>query len=68
MSNEELGIEGQPVAIVFGNELEGVREDVMELCDGFLEIPQTGTKHSLNVSCAAAIVIWEMFKQLRVNS
>jgi len=68
MSNEELGIEGQPVAIVFGNELEGVREDVMELCDSFLEIPQTGTKHSLNVSCAAAIVIWEMFKQLRVNS
>ena len=55
----------KPMAIVFGNEIEGVQEEVMELCDGYLEIPQGGTKHSLNVSCAAAIVIWEMFKQLR---
>ena len=55
----------KPVAIVFGNEIEGVQEEVMELCDGYLEIPQGGTKHSLNVSCAAAIVIWELFKQLR---
>ncbi len=68
MRNGELGIEGQSVAIVLGNELEGVQEEVMELCDGYLEIPQAGTKHSLNVSCAAAIVIWEMFKQLRVKS
>ena len=57
----------QPVAIVFGNEIEGVQEAVMELCDGSLEIPQYGTKHSLNVSCAAAIVIWEMFKKLKIN-
>ncbi len=53
-----------PIALVFGNEIEGVQEEVMELCDGFLEIPQSGTKHSLNVSCAAAIVIWEMYKML----
>ena len=52
------------IAIVFGNEIEGVQEEIMELCDGFLEIPQSGTKHSLNVSCAAAIVIWEMYKML----
>lgn len=58
----------KPVAIVFGNEIDGVLEEVMELCDGYLEIPQAGTKHSLNVSCAAAIVIWELFKQLRVKS
>ena len=57
-----------PVAIVFGNEIDGVQESVMELCDGALEIPQEGTKHSLNVSCAAAIVMWEMYKQLRVRS
>ena len=57
-----------PFAIVFGNEIEGVQEEVMELCDGFLEIPQSGTKHSLNVSCAAAIVIWEMYKELRIKS
>ena len=54
----------KPVAIVFGNEIDGVQEEVMELCDGYLEIPQAGTKHSLNVSCAAAIAIWEIFKML----
>ena len=66
MRNEELGIDGQPVAIVFGNEIEGVQEEVMALCDGSLEIPQSGTKHSLNVSCAAAIVIWELFKMMKL--
>ena len=55
------------IAIVFGNEIEGVQEAVLPLCDGALEIPQFGTKHSLNVSCAAAIVIWEMFKQMQLS-
>ena len=54
-----------PLAIVFGNEIEGVQESVIELCDGALEIPQEGTKHSLNVSCAAAIVMWELFKVMK---
>ena len=57
---------GSPIAIVFGNEIDGVQEEVMELCDGFLEIPQDGTKHSLNVSCAAAIVIWELYKLMKL--
>ena len=56
----------KPIAIVFGNELDGVQELVMELCDGFLEIPQSGTKHSLNVSCAAAIAIWELYKTMKL--
>ena len=56
----------KPVALVLGNEIDGVQEEVMELCDGYLEIPQAGTKHSLNVSCAAAIVIWELFKMMRL--
>jgi len=56
----------KPVALVLGNEIEGVSEEVMSLCDGFLEIPQYGTKHSLNVSCAAAIAIWEISKQFRL--
>lgn len=56
----------RPIALVLGNEIEGVQEEVMSLCDGFLEIPQYGTKHSLNVSCAAAIVIWEISKQFRI--
>lgn len=65
IGNEELGIDGKPVAVVFGNEIDGVQEEVMALCDGFLEIPQYGSKHSLNVSCAAAIAIWEISKQFR---
>lgn len=56
----------RPIALVLGNEIEGVQEEVMALCDGFLEIPQAGTKHSLNVSCAAAIVIWEMYKLMKL--
>ena len=54
------------VAIVLGNELEGVQERLLPLCDGCLEIPQFGTKHSLNVSCAAAIVIWELYKAMKL--
>lgn len=53
------------IAIIFGNEVEGVQDELLPLCDGSIEIPQFGTKHSLNISCAAAIVIWEMFKMLR---
>ena len=55
---------GEKVAIIFGNEVEGVQEELLPLCDGSIEIPQQGTKHSLNVSCAAAIVLWEFFKML----
>jgi len=53
------------LAIVLGNEIEGVQESLLPLCDACLEIPQFGTKHSLNVSCAAAIVMWELFKRVR---
>lgn len=56
--------ESGKVAVVLGNEIEGVQESLLPMCDGCLEIPQFGTKHSLNVSCAAAIVIWEMYKTL----
>ena len=55
----------EKIAIVLGNEIDGVQDTLLPLCDGSLEIPQYGTKHSLNVSCAAAIVIWEMFKYLK---
>lgn len=49
------------IALIFGNEVHGIDDDVMEICDGCIEIPQHGTKHSLNVSVAAGIVIWEIF-------
>ncbi len=52
-------------AIVMGNEVKGVQQEVIDHSDGCIEIPQYGTKHSLNVSVTAGIVIWELFKQLR---
>ncbi len=51
-------------AIVLGNEVKGVQQQVVDSCDGCLEIPQYGTKHSLNVSVAAGIVLWHMSKKL----
>ncbi len=68
VAHPEAGEAPAHLAIILGNEIEGVQEGLLPLCDGCLEIPQYGTKHSLNVSCAAAIVIWEMFKQLRFKS
>lgn len=50
----------QPVAFVFGNEVNGVDEAVLAICDEVVEIPQFGTKHSLNVAVSAGIVCWEL--------
>ena len=50
-------------AVVFGNEVKGVHQEVVDLCDGCLEIPQFGTKHSMNVSVSAGIVIWEFARE-----
>lgn len=52
-------------AIVFGHEVFGVQQEVIDLCDDCVELPQFGTKHSLNVSVTAGIVIWEFSKHLR---
>jgi tRNA G18 (ribose-2'-O)-methylase SpoU len=54
--------EKKNLLLVFGNEVEGVSEDVLALCDFCIEIPQFGMKHSLNVSVAAGMVMWEMVK------
>lgn len=54
-------------AIIFGNEVKGVKQSVVNMSDGCLEIPQFGTKHSLNVSVTAGIVIWEFARQLLLN-
>jgi tRNA G18 (ribose-2'-O)-methylase SpoU len=51
-------------AFILGNEVDGVGEDVLPFCDGALEIPQQGTKHSLNVSVCSGIIMWDVFKQL----
>lgn len=49
-------------ALIFGNEVLGVSQSVVDLCDGSLEIPQVGTKHSLNVSVSAGVVLWKFFE------
>jgi tRNA G18 (ribose-2'-O)-methylase SpoU len=51
-------------ALVFGNEVYGVSQKAIELCDGSIEIPQLGTKHSLNISVSAGIVIWDLFQKM----
>lgn len=51
-------------ALVFGNEVFGVSQNAIAICDGCIEIPQLGTKHSLNISVSAGIVVWDLFKQL----
>ncbi len=55
------------LAIVFGNEVSGVEQSTILLCDGCIEIPQLGMKHSLNISVAAGIVIWELAKKFMVR-
>lgn len=55
--------EGQKLAIVFGNEVKGVSQAVVDSSDVCIEIPQHGTKHSLNISCCAAIVMWQLALQ-----
>lgn len=55
----------QHSAIIFGNEVKGVHQEVIDHCDGCIEIPQYGTKHSLNVSVTAGIVIWEFARRMK---
>ncbi len=52
----------QKYAVIFGNEVRGVKQEVVDICDDCIEIPQFGTKHSLNVSTTAGIIMWEFLK------
>jgi len=52
-------------AFVFGNEVKGVAQKVVDMCDGSIEIPQIGTKHSLNISVSAGVVLWDLFAKYR---
>ncbi len=58
--------EGKKYAIVLGNEVKGVQQEVIDRCDGCIEIPQFGTKHSLNVSVTAGILIWEFARKMKL--
>lgn len=62
---DELSLDkNKKYALILGNEVKGVQQEVVDLCDCCIEIPQYGTKHSLNVSVAAGIVIWDFSRQL----
>ncbi len=54
----------QKYALVFGNEVYGVSQEAVAICDACIEIPQLGTKHSLNISVSAGIVVWDLFQKM----
>jgi tRNA G18 (ribose-2'-O)-methylase SpoU len=53
------------IALVFGNEVKGVEQKIINMCDGVIEIPQYGTKHSFNIAVSAGIVLWDIFQKLK---
>lgn len=57
--------EGQKYALVFGNEVKGVQQKVVNASDGVLEIPQSGSKHSLNIAVSTGVVLWDLFSKIR---
>lgn len=64
MLNDFLPEKGQKYALIFGNEVFGVEEEVLKACDHVLEIPQLGTKHSLNISVSLGIAVWDLMVKL----
>ena len=54
-------------AIVFGNEVKGVAQEVVSVSDAVIEIPQYGTKHSLNISVSCGVVVWDLFLKLQFH-
>ena len=68
MENGQWKMENCPkIAVIFGHEVFGVQQSVIDQCDGCIEIPQYGTKHSMNVSVTAGIVMYRLSEALRVN-
>lgn len=64
---EQENSSGRKYALVFGNEVKGVQQEVVDMSDAVIEIPQFGTKHSLNISVSLGIVLWEFCKNLKIN-
>ena len=56
---------GKTLVVIFGNEVKGVDQKVVSRCDGVLEIPQFGTKHSLNIAVSAGVVVWDLWSKLQ---
>ena len=64
MLQEFTPASGKTIAVIFGNEVKGVQQEVVDVCNGVIEIPQHGSKHSLNIAVSAGIVIWELFVKI----
>lgn len=62
MLNQFDSSKHEKIAVIFGNEVKGVQQEVIDKCDNCIEIPQLGTKHSLNISVSAGVVLWELFR------
>ncbi|MDP4261517.1 MAG: RNA methyltransferase [Bacteroidota bacterium] len=61
---QAMGFEpDERIAVIFGNEVSGVEQSTIHLCDGCIEIPQLGMKHSLNIATAAGVVLWELVRE-----
>ena len=60
-----MPVQGEKYALIVGNEVEGVNQKLVDMCDVVLEIPQYGVKHSLNVSSSASIALWHFFSHLK---
>lgn len=54
-----------PMAVIFGNEVKGVQQEVIDRCAGVIEIPQIGTKHSLNIAVSVGVVLWDLFSKIQ---
>ncbi|GAA0717445.1 RNA methyltransferase [Aquimarina litoralis] len=67
MLNEFNPKPNKTYAIIFGNEVKGVQQDIVSLSDTVIEIPQYGTKHSLNISVSAGVVLWDLFCKFNAN-
>ncbi|GLB48989.1 RNA methyltransferase [Neptunitalea lumnitzerae] len=65
MLNEFTPDTSKKYAVIFGNEVKGVAQKVVSACDGVIEIPQYGTKHSLNISVSTGVVLWDLFTKLQ---
>ncbi len=68
MLNEFTPQKGEKYALIFGNEVKGVQQKVVTASDGVLEIPQLGSKHSLNISVSTGVVLWDLFAKMQQNS
>jgi tRNA G18 (ribose-2'-O)-methylase SpoU len=68
MLNDFKAQSGEKIAVVFGNEVKGVQQKVVSASDGIIEIPQLGSKHSLNIAVSVGVVLWDLFNKISLGN